>query len=114
LKGYVRHRGRLHHLSPAGGPPFAIYLLLLRLATAWYVGTTVVFTVMNALKVAPYAQLGLFDARTLWTAAGCCRSRSGCCRALLRRRMSPKWFTVFAALRDRHKLQTDGLSGLTG
>jgi hypothetical protein len=57
-------------VAHAGGPPFAIYLLPLRLATAVYVGTTVVyFTVMNALKVVPYAQLGLFDARTLWTAA---------------------------------------------
>ena len=71
-------------VAHAGGPPFAMYLLPLRLATAVYVGTTVVyFTVMNALKVVPYAELGLFDARTLWTAAvmlpvasrGCC---SGC------------------------------------
>ena len=72
LKGYVcgTAAGFTTFVAHAGGPPFAIYLLPLRLATAVYVGTTVVyFTVMNALKVVPYAQLGLFDARTLWTAA---------------------------------------------
>jgi uncharacterized membrane protein YfcA len=122
LKGYVcgTAAGFTTFVAHAGGPPFAIYLLPLRLATAVYVGTTVVyFTVMNALKVVPYAQLGLFDARTLWTAAVMLPVAIGgmLLGLWLRRRMSPKWFYRVAytlLFATGTKLLFDGLSGLTG
>ena len=122
LKGYVcgTAAGFTTFVAHAGGPPFAIYLLPLRLATAVYVGTTVVyFTVMNALKVVPYAQLGLFDARTLWTAAVMLPVAIGgmLLGLWLRRRMSPKWFYRVAytlLFATGAKLLFDGLRGLAG
>lgn len=55
-------------LAHAGGPPLSIYLLPQRMDKALLVGTTVVFfTVMNYVKLVPYAFLGLFDGRNLAT-----------------------------------------------
>jgi uncharacterized membrane protein YfcA len=57
-------------IAHAGGPPMSIYLLPLRLDKAVMVGTTVIFfAVINAVKLVPYAWLGLFDARNLATSA---------------------------------------------
>ena len=120
LKAYVcgAAAGFTSFVAHAGGPPFAIYLLPLRLATAVYVGTTVVyFTVINALKIVPYAQLGLFDARNLWTAAVLLPVAIGgiVLGLWLRRRMSPKWFYRFAyslLFATGSKLLFDGLRGL--
>ena len=121
VKGYVcgATAGFTTFVAHAGGPPFAIYLLPLRLATAVYVGTTVVyFTVMNALKVVPYAQLGLFDRRTLWTAAVLLPVAVGgmLLGLWLRPRMSPKWFYRVAytlLFATGTKLLVDGVRGLT-
>jgi len=58
-------------LAHAGGPPLSIYLLPQKMDKALLVGTTVVFfTVMNYIKLIPYAVLGLFDGRNLATSAG--------------------------------------------
>lgn len=55
-------------IAHAGGPPLSIYLLPQRLDKRVLVGTTVIFfAVINVVKVAPYAWLGLFDARNLST-----------------------------------------------
>lgn len=55
-------------ISHAGGPPLNVYLLPLRLDKAVLVGTTIVFfAVINAVKVVPYAWLGLFDTRNFLT-----------------------------------------------
>lgn len=55
-------------VAHAGGPPLSIYLLPQRLDKAVMVGTTVIFfAVINAVKLVPYAWLGLFDARNLAT-----------------------------------------------
>lgn len=55
-------------MAHAGGPPLSIYLLPQRLEKSVMVGTTVVFfAVINAVKVVPYAWLGLFDTRNLAT-----------------------------------------------
>jgi uncharacterized membrane protein YfcA len=55
-------------IAHAGGPPLSIYLLPQRLDKAVMVGTTVIFfAVINAVKLVPYAWLGLFDARNLTT-----------------------------------------------
>jgi uncharacterized membrane protein YfcA len=57
-------------VAHAGGPPFQVYTLPLRLDPKLLTGTSVIFfAVINAVKVAPYAALGFFDARTLTTAA---------------------------------------------
>jgi hypothetical protein len=46
----------------------SVYLLPLKLDKAVLVGTTVIFfAVINAVKLVPYAWLGLFDARNLAT-----------------------------------------------
>ncbi len=57
-------------IAHSGGPPLSVYLLPLRLDKAVMVGTSVIFfAVLNFVKVVPYAWLGLFDARNLWTSA---------------------------------------------
>ena len=57
-------------VAHAGGPPFQIYALPLRLDPRLYTGTSVIFfAVVNLIKVAPYAALGLFDTKTLFSAA---------------------------------------------
>lgn len=56
-------------IAHAGGPPLSVYLLPQRMDKAVMVGTTVIFfAVINLVKVGPYAWLGLFDRRTLYTA----------------------------------------------
>jgi uncharacterized membrane protein YfcA len=56
-------------IAHAGGPPLSVYLLPQRLDKAVMVGTTVIFfAVLNIVKIGPYAWLGLFDRRTLYTA----------------------------------------------
>ncbi len=53
----------------AGGPPMNLYLLPQRLDKTLFVGTTVVFfTVVNYVKLVPYALLGQFDTTNLMTA----------------------------------------------
>jgi uncharacterized membrane protein YfcA len=55
-------------VAHAGGPPLSVYLLPQRLDKAVLVGTTVIFfAVINAVKLVPYAWLGLFDTRNLST-----------------------------------------------
>ena len=54
----------------AGMPPFAIYLLGLKLEKAIYVGTTVVFfAIVNYAKILPYWWLDLLNAGNMTTAA---------------------------------------------
>ena len=53
----------------AGGPPAAIYLLPQRMDKTLFVGTTVVlFTLVNYVKLIPYAWLGQFHVSNLLTA----------------------------------------------
>lgn len=54
-------------ISHAGGPPGAMYLLSQKLdKTAYHATMTLVFWVINAAKVIPYAVLGIFTAETLF------------------------------------------------
>jgi uncharacterized membrane protein YfcA len=56
-------------VAHAGGPPFQVHVLPLRLDPTVYTCTSVVFfAVVNAIKVVPYAALGQFDGRTLLSA----------------------------------------------
>jgi uncharacterized protein len=55
-------------VSHAGGPPYQIYVLPLRLAPARLVGTaTIFFAAVNALKVVPYFALGQLSTANLAT-----------------------------------------------
>lgn len=57
-------------VAHAGGPPFQAQVLPKRLDPKVYTGTNVVFfAVINAIKTVPYAGLGMFETRTLVTAA---------------------------------------------
>lgn len=57
-------------VSHAGGPPFQMYTLPLRLEPRRFAGTAVMFfAVMNATKLVPYFALGQFSARNLATSA---------------------------------------------
>ena len=56
-------------VAHAGGPPYQVHTLPLRLDPKIYTGTSVLFfAVVNVVKVVPYAALGQFDARTLLSA----------------------------------------------
>jgi uncharacterized protein len=107
-------------VAHAGGPPFQIHVLPLRLDPRVYTGTSVLFfAVVNVVKVVPYAALGQFDARTLASAAllfplAAVAVLAG---AALVRRMRPTFFYPFmfamialVALR----LIADGVRGLLG
>jgi uncharacterized membrane protein YfcA len=55
-------------IANAGGPPFQIYILPQRLPRDIFVGTGVVFfALVNWIKVAPFAALGLFTRETIFT-----------------------------------------------
>ena len=55
-------------LAPAGGPPILQYLLPLKLEKTLLVATTVYyFTIVNYLKLVPYAWLGLLERANLGT-----------------------------------------------
>jgi uncharacterized protein len=56
-------------VAHAGGPPYQVHTLPLRLDPRIYTGTSVVFfAVVNLVKVVPYAALGHLDGRTLLSA----------------------------------------------
>lgn len=56
-------------VAHAGGPPFQVHVVPMRLDPRVYTGTSVLFfAVVNAVKVVPYAALGFFDARVLVSA----------------------------------------------
>ncbi|MCC7411066.1 MAG: sulfite exporter TauE/SafE family protein [Gammaproteobacteria bacterium] len=55
-------------VAHAGGPPLSIHLLPQRLDRGVFVATSALFfLIVNAVKLAPYAWLGLFDAANLTT-----------------------------------------------
>jgi len=57
-------------VAHAGGPPYQVHVLPLRLDPRVYTGTAVVFfAIVNVVKVVPYVALGQFDGRTLLSAA---------------------------------------------
>lgn len=57
-------------VSHAGGPPFQMYAVPLRLEPRVFAGTMVVtFAVINAVKLGPYFLLGQFDSTNLATSA---------------------------------------------
>ena len=62
--------GYTSFVAHAGGPPFQIYAVPLRLPPPIYTGTSVaIFAIINAVKVLPYLALGLFPTENLVTSA---------------------------------------------
>lgn len=62
--------GYTSFVAHAGGPPYQIYTVPLRLPPRIYTGTSVaVFSIINAVKVLPYFALGLFSTDNLATSA---------------------------------------------
>ena len=62
--------GYTSFVSHAGGPPFQMYALPLKLDRRVYAGTgAVFFAVVNAIKVGPYLALGQFTTENLLTSA---------------------------------------------
>jgi uncharacterized membrane protein YfcA len=57
-------------VSHAGGPPFQMYVVPLRLPPTIFAGTSVItFAAINAVKLVPYFFLGQFDSTNLTTSA---------------------------------------------
>lgn len=57
-------------VSHAGGPPYQMYMLPLRLDKLVLAGTSIIqFAIVNAVKVIPYFFLGQFDTTNLTTSA---------------------------------------------
>lgn len=55
-------------IAQAGGPPYQMYVLSLKLPKMTFVGTSAIFfAVMNWLKIVPYVALGQFSAKGLGT-----------------------------------------------
>lgn len=72
LKGWILGTicGFTSFVSHAGGPPFQLYAMPLKLEKTAYIGTSVVlFATINALKLIPYFLLGQFGAQNLSTSA---------------------------------------------
>ncbi|NTJ43987.1 sulfite exporter TauE/SafE family protein [Agrobacterium larrymoorei] len=62
--------GYASFVAHAGGPPFQIYVLPLKLDPKTYTGLSVrFFAIMNAIKLIPYFALGALDATNLTTSA---------------------------------------------
>lgn len=62
--------GYASFVAHAGGPPFQIYVLPMRLDPRRYTGASVrFFALVNAVKVIPYFALGAFDAENLTASA---------------------------------------------
>ncbi len=62
--------GYASFVAHAGGPPFQIYVLPLKLDPKTYTGMSVrFFAIMNAIKLIPYFALGALDATNLKTSA---------------------------------------------
>ena len=105
-------------ISHVGGPPLSIYLLPQRLPKEVFAGTMVVyFAIMNLMKIAPLAALGLFTARNLSTSlvlAPVAVAATGL-GVWLVRRISTEWFykVMYALLFVvALKLTWDGVAGL--
>lgn len=62
--------GYASFVAHAGGPPFQIYVLPLKLDPKTYTGMSVrFFAIMNAIKLIPYFALGALDSTNLTTSA---------------------------------------------
>lgn len=85
-------------VAHAGGPPFQIYALPLKLEPREYTGTIVrFFAILNAVKLIPYFALGQLDLSNLATSASLfpLAMVATACGAWIVRRMKPQVFYPF-------------------
>jgi hypothetical protein len=105
-------------IAHAGGPPFQIYVLPLRLKPAVYVGTNAIFfAAINLIKVAPYLALGQFTPANLSASAALFPVAIAATIAgvwLVRRVPPERFYTIiyWLLLAVGAKLVFDGLRGL--
>ena len=105
-------------VAHAGGPPFQIYALPLKLPPREYTGTIVrFFAVLNIVKLIPYFALGQLDLSNLTTSLTLfpLAMLATVCGAWLVRRMRPDIFYPFMytmAFLAGTKLVWDGVSAL--
>ncbi|WHS95308.1 sulfite exporter TauE/SafE family protein [Sinorhizobium kummerowiae] len=105
-------------VAHAGGPPFQIYALPLKLAPREYTGTIVrFFAILNAVKLIPYFALGQLDLSNLKTSATLfpLAMVATACGAWIVRRMKPQIFYPFMytmAFLAGSKLVWDGLRSI--
>jgi hypothetical protein len=89
-------------VAHAGGPPFQIYVMPQRLPQTVFVGTgSILFLVLNWIKVPPYIALGQFSAANLSTAAALFPVAIASTYAgvwLVRRLSGPRFYTIVYAL----------------
>jgi len=107
-------------VAHAGGPPFQVFVLPMRMDPKLYTGTSVMFfAVVNVVKVAPYAMLAQFDPVTMQSAAvmlpvAVVAVLAG---AAVVKRMRPEVFYPFMYVMVTIvglRLVSDGLGGLGG
>ena len=82
-------------VSHSGAPPFQIYVLPQRLPKLVFAGTaTILFAVINAAKIVPYAQLRPYSIADLWYAVWLIPTAlvGTVIGAYLTRRITDKWF----------------------
>lgn len=110
--------GYTSFVAHAGGPPFQVYTLPLKLDKVLFAGTTVVFfAILNAMKLVPYLMLGQFSTENLRLSATLMPvAVAGVLLGVwLVRRVSQKVFymvTYVTMLAIGVKLVWDGLSAL--
>ena len=106
-------------VSHAGGPPFQIHVVPLKLTPADYAGTAVVFfAVTNAVKLPPYFLLGQFSPDNLATSLALLPVApvATLCGVWLVKRIAPETFyrIIYALLVPVGlKLAYDGFAGIT-
>lgn len=94
--------GYTSFVAHAGGPPFQVYVMPLRLSPGLYAGTnTMFFTVTNALKLIPYFALGQFSSENLSSSAALFPVAIGATLAgvwLIRRIDAPRFYSIVYGL----------------
>jgi uncharacterized membrane protein YfcA len=110
--------GFTSQVAHAGGPPFQMHVLPMKLPRDMFIGTsTVFFAVINWIKVPAYYALGAFTPENLWLAAALMPAAllSTWAGTLLVRRIDgPRFYAMMHALMILvgGKLTWDGLSSL--
>lgn len=110
--------GYTSFVAHAGGPPFQVYTLPLGLDPRVLTGTSVAFfTIVNYVKLIPYAALGEFDTQNLGTSAALAPLAVAFTfvgAAIIRRMRAEVFYPITYALTALVglKLVWDGLSGL--
>lgn len=112
--------GFTSQIAHAGGPPFQMHVLPMKLPRDVFIGTSsVFFALINWLKVPAYWALGAFTPTNLWLAAALMPAALGSTWAgtvLVRRVDGPRFYAIMHVLMILvgGKLAWDGLSALLG